>query len=189
MTFFCIPCMDHPQTPVEPSWCSPPSLQPASPATVTWGYRLKSVKAARMFLCFYLSGQSVPSVLVFKQLRISPLGFPHGFWLEWCELFPLAGFLRSIFLCFLSLSEYFKEVGSYSHKEAREESGPDLPGISALTGFPFSEHDICSQRVRYLVSLFFRIRTPGTVRSWMLWAKSDLKNHVLLNFRRGNEGW
>ena len=79
VTFCCIPCTDHPPAPARPSLCSPPSLQPAFRATVTWGRHLKSVKAARMFLCFYLFGQSVPSVLVFKQLSISPQGFHTAF--------------------------------------------------------------------------------------------------------------
>lgn len=55
----------------------PPSLQPASPAAVTWGNTSEISEGSEgCFLCFYLSGQSVPSVLVFKQLQEqSPRGF------------------------------------------------------------------------------------------------------------------
>lgn len=118
-----------------------------------------------MFLCFYLSGQSVPSVLVFKQLRSSPLGFPHGFWLSDVNSSPIGRFQIHLSLL-LSLSEYFKEVGNYFTK-ARENLGQTCQESQQFTGFPFQNMTFAAN-VSDLSHLVLRIQTPGTVRSWML---------------------
>lgn len=115
-----------------------PSISPACLPSNSHMRPSSEISEGSKDVSVFLSFWTICSISAcFQTAQYQSPGFPHGFWLEWCKLFPLADFLRSIFLCFLACQSILRRLEIILKKKHMRNLGQTCQESQHLLGFLF----------------------------------------------------